>query len=100
MLFEEFMKPHGLTQRALADAMGVTRVRINEIINERRGVTADTALRLARVFGTSVDFWLNLQLACDLFDALHSPKAKSIAKIRRLTQLRRRRSTRRAAATT
>jgi addiction module HigA family antidote len=83
-LFEEYMKPLGLTQAALAEAMGVTRVRVNEIINGRRGVTADTALRLAKAFGTSVDFWLRLQLACDLYDALHSPKAKAIAKIRRV----------------
>jgi addiction module HigA family antidote len=85
MLVEEYMKPLGLTQSALAEAMGVTRVRVNEIINGRRGVTADTALRLAKAFGTSVDFWLRLQLACDLFDALHSPKAKVIARIRRVT---------------
>src|ERR1700704_4977405 len=85
MLVEEYMKPLGLTQQALAEAMGVTRVRVNEIINGRRGVTADTALRLARAFGTSVAFWLRLQLACDLYDALHSPKAKAIAKVRRVT---------------
>ncbi len=85
MLVEEYMKPLGLTQQALAEVMGVTRVRVNEIINGRRGVTADTALRLAKAFGTSVDFWLRLQLACDLFDAIHSPKAKAIAKIRRVT---------------
>ena len=84
MLVEEFMKPLGLKQQALADAMAVTRVRVNEIINGRRGITADTALRLARALGTSVDFWLRLQLACDLFDALHSPKAKAIAKVRRI----------------
>ena len=85
MLVEEFMKPIGLTQQALADAMMVTRARVNEIINGRRGVTADTALRLAKALGTSVDFWLRLQLACDLFDALHSPKAKAISKVRRIT---------------
>lgn len=84
MLLEEFMKPMGLTQQALADAMGVTRIRVNEIINNRRGVSADTALRLAKALGTSVDFWLRLQLACDLFEALHSPKAKAIAKVRRI----------------
>jgi antitoxin HigA-1 len=85
MLVEEYMKPLGLTQQALADAMGITRVRVNEIINGRRGVTADTALRLARVLGTSVDFWLRLQLACDLYDALHSRKGKTIARLRRIT---------------
>lgn len=85
MLVEEYMKPLGLTQQALAEAMGVTRVRVNEIVNGRRGVTADTALRLAKAFGTSVDFWLRLQLACDLYDALRSPKAKAISKVRRVT---------------
>ena len=85
MLVEENMNPLGLTQQALAETMGVTRVRVNETINGRRDVTADTALRLARAFGTSVDFWLRLQLACDLYDALHSPKAKAIAKVRRVT---------------
>lgn len=85
MLVEEYMKPLGLTQKALAGAMGVTRVRVNEIINGRRGVSADTALRLAKAFGTSVDFWLRLQLACDLYDALHSPKARAIARVRRVT---------------
>jgi len=85
MLVEEYMKPLGLTQQALAEAMGVTRVRVNEIINGRRGVTADTALRFARVLGTSVDFWLRLQLACDLYDALHSSKGKAIARLRRVT---------------
>lgn len=84
MLFEEFMRPLGLTQQALADAMGVTRVRVNEIVNGRRGVTADTALRLAKAFGTTPDFWLRLQLACDLYDAMHSPKAKRFAKVRRV----------------
>ena len=78
------MKPLGVTQQALASAMGVTRVRVNEIVNGKRGITADTALRLAKALGTTVDFWLKLQLACDLYDAMHSPKAKKIARIRRV----------------
>jgi len=67
MLLEEFLKPMGLTQRDLADAIHVPYQRINEIINGRRGMTPATALRLAKFFGVSPDFWLNLQLRWDLF---------------------------------
>lgn len=61
-----------LTQRELANAIHVPYQRINEIINGRRGVTPSTALRLARYFGTSVDFWLNLQIRWDLYRAQQS----------------------------
>ena len=73
MLVEEFMKPMGLTQTALAAAMGVQRKQVNELCNGRRNVTAATALILVRVFGTSPDFWLNVQRRNDLWDALHDP---------------------------
>jgi antitoxin HigA-1 len=73
ILIEEFMKPMGLTQAVLAEAMGVQRSQVNELCNDRRNVTAATALILARVFGTSPDFWLNLQRRNDLWDALHDP---------------------------
>ncbi|ADC61971.1 HigA family addiction module antitoxin [Allochromatium vinosum] len=66
ILREEFMQPLGLSCNALARAMGVTPARINEIVRERRGVSAETALRLARVFGTSVDLWMNLQQRYEL----------------------------------
>jgi len=69
MLLEEFLKPMGMTQRELADAIHVPYQRINEIINGRRGVTASTALRLSKYFGTSPDFWMNLQLRWDLYFA-------------------------------
>lgn len=69
MLLEEFLIPMGLTQRELADAIHVPYQRINEIINRRRGITPSTALRLAKFFGTSPDFWLNLQLRWDLYQA-------------------------------
>ncbi|HUP93015.1 MAG TPA: HigA family addiction module antitoxin [Solimonas sp.] len=65
-LREEFMLPCGLSSNALARAMGVTPARINEIARERRGISADTALRLARVFNTSHQFWLNLQSNYDV----------------------------------
>ncbi|HRP98692.1 MAG TPA: HigA family addiction module antitoxin [Rhodocyclaceae bacterium] len=66
ILREEFMLPLGLTSNAVARALGVTTARINEIVRERRGITADTALRLGRYFGTSVELWLNLQRRYDV----------------------------------
>jgi addiction module HigA family antidote len=72
MLLEEFLKPMGLTQRELADAIHVPYQRINEVINGRRGVTPSTALRLSKFFGISPDFWMNLQLRWDLYFAQES----------------------------
>lgn len=66
VLFEEFMKPMGLSQNRLGRDLGVTPRRINEIIHGKRGVTADSALRLARYFGTSARFWMGLQSDYDL----------------------------------
>jgi addiction module HigA family antidote len=74
ILREEFLEPMGITQSALAEAMGVQRKHVNELCNDRRTVTAATALILARVFGNSPDFWLNLQRRNDLWEALHSPR--------------------------
>jgi antitoxin HigA-1 len=67
MLLTEFLEPLGLTQKQLADSIHVPYQRINEIINGKRGVTPSTALRLAKFFGVSNDFWLNLQLRWDLY---------------------------------
>jgi antitoxin HigA-1 len=61
MLLEDFLKPHGLTQNALARAIGVPPRRINEIVLGKRGITADTDLRLSRYFGLSDGFWLGVQ---------------------------------------
>ncbi|MFH1673706.1 MAG: HigA family addiction module antitoxin [Pseudomonadota bacterium] len=69
MRIEEFLKPMGLTQRELADAIHVPYQRINEVINGRRGMTPSTALRLFKFFGVSADFWMNLQLRWDLYFA-------------------------------
>ncbi|WP_049620589.1 HigA family addiction module antitoxin [Frateuria defendens] len=66
ILREEFMRPLELSSNALARALGVTPARINDIANERRGITADTALRLARYFGTTPDVWINLQKRYEL----------------------------------
>ncbi len=70
MLLEEFLKPMGMTQKELSNAIKVPYQRVNEIINGKRGITPSTALRLARFFGTSEDFWLNLQLRWDLYRAM------------------------------
>lgn len=72
MLREEFLEPMELTQRELADAIHVPYQRVNEIVNGRRGITASTALRLAKFFGTSAAFWMNLQLRWDLYQAERS----------------------------
>ena len=86
VLLEEFMAPMGLTQGALAKAMGVQRKHVNELCNGRRNVTAATALILARVFGNSPDFWLNVQRRSDLWDAMHSPRERErIKRARPLT---------------
>jgi antitoxin HigA-1 len=61
ILREEFMVPMRLSSNALANALGITTARVNEIAREKRGVTADTALRLSRYFGSSPEFWINLQ---------------------------------------
>ena len=66
ILREEFMKPLGLSSNALARALEVTPARINEIVREQRGISADTALRLARYFGTDVQSWMNLQTHYDI----------------------------------
>ena len=76
ILIEEFMDPMGLTQATLAEAMGVQRKHVNELCNERRTVTAATALILARVFGNSPDFWLNVQRRSDLWEGMHSPRER------------------------
>ena len=72
MLLEEFLKPMGLKQREVADAIHVPYQRVNEIINGRRGITPSTALRLSKFFGVSADFWMNLQLRWDLYFAQES----------------------------
>ena len=82
MLKEEFLAEYGLTQSQLAKAIGISPNRIAEIINNRRRITADTALRLAFYFGNSPEFWLNLQMHYDLKQARNSLKPQIIARIR------------------
>jgi len=69
MLLEEFLKPMALSQRDVAEGIHVPYQRVNEIVNRRRGITPSTALRLAKFFGTSAGFWMNLQLRWDLYQA-------------------------------
>jgi len=68
-LESRFVRPLGLSQTELAAALGVSRRRVNELINGRRGITADTAVRLAKYFRTDVAFWMQLQLAWDMRNA-------------------------------
>jgi addiction module HigA family antidote len=73
MLTHEFMEPMGITQADLAEQSGLPRKHVNELCRDRRAVTADTALILARVFGNSAEFWLNTQRRTDLWNALNTP---------------------------
>ena len=83
MLLEEFLGPLGITQKEFADRIGVSYVRLNEIVNGRRGVTPSTALRLAKAFGTSPEFWLNGQIALDLYRAMHDEgEVRALGRIR------------------
>lgn len=66
ILREEYLAPLGMSANALANALGVTPARINDIVRERRGISADTALRLAKFFGGNAQFWLNLQSTYEL----------------------------------
>lgn len=82
MLLEEFVKPLGLSQTELANHLGISRVRLSEILRQKRGITPDTALRLERVFGMGADFWLNLQMKWDLWHARQN--AKDLLKLKSL----------------
>ncbi|NIA28545.1 MAG: HigA family addiction module antidote protein [Actinobacteria bacterium] len=70
----EFLEPLNLSQQKLADTIGVTRVRINEIILGKRKITPDTAFRLSKCFNTSPDFWMNLQMNVDMWNTLQAHK--------------------------
>ena len=89
MLLEEFIKPHGLTQKATAAGLGISFVRLNEIVRARRGVTPDTALRLERFFGMDAEFWLNLQRDWDLWQTIHSAAARQIEELTPFSELAR-----------
>jgi addiction module HigA family antidote len=83
-LLADVLEDFQLTQQELADRLGIARHRLNEIIHGKRRITPDTALRLALVLGTSAAVWLREQEQLDLWDALHGPGAKAIAKLKPL----------------
>ena len=85
MLREEFLVPMGLTQKELADAIQVPFQRVNEIVSGKRGLTPSTALRLAKFFGMSADFWLNLQMKLDLYN-LEQKEREVLRKIKPRTR--------------
>jgi len=97
MLLEEFLEPLDLSQVELAKRIHVSYPRINELINGRRGVTPDTALRLAKLLGTTPEFWLNGQRNWDLWHALRAPESSALRKI---TPVRRQRASERPSPST
>ena len=86
ILLEEFIKPHGLTLTEAARRLRIERVRLSEIVNGRRGITPNTALRLERLFGASAAFWLGMQQDHDIWHELHSSSAADVDKIEPLNQ--------------
>jgi antitoxin HigA-1 len=86
ILLEEFLKPLGISQNALARALGVPPGRISDIVKERRGITGDTALRLARYFKMTPGFWMNLQTRFELETAEDEAGAEIVAKVRPLAR--------------
>jgi addiction module HigA family antidote len=87
VLREDFIEPLELTQGKLADALDVDRSTINEILNERRSITPEMALRLGHALGTSPGYWMNLQLAVSLYDAEHSPAKAEVERLPILVSL-------------
>jgi len=86
MLLEEFLKPMKITQSDFAVRLGVSFPRLNEIVKGKRGVTPDTALRLAKVLGMSAEFWLGLQVNWDLWNAMHDKDYSDIEQLEPVTQ--------------
>ena len=89
MLLEEFIKPLGISQNALAIQLGISYPRLNEIVRGKRAVTIDTAMRLERVLGMSADFWLGLQQDWDLWHAQRSETAVEVARLIPLNPIKR-----------
>ena len=85
ILLEEFMKPYGMTQTEIARRISVSRKHISEIVNGRKGISTDIALRLSKLFGTSPELWLNGQLAWDLWHAMRGKNAYKLEAIESVT---------------
>jgi antitoxin HigA-1 len=85
MLLEEFLRPLDMTQVELAKRIQVSYPRVNEIVRGKRGISPDTALRLAALFGTTPEFWLNGQRNWDLWHAMRAPTARILKSIRRIS---------------
>lgn len=77
MMTKEFLEPHHITQGQLAEMMGVSRKTVNELCTNRRSITAETALMLAKVFGNTPEFWLNIQQRNDVWAVLHTPARRA-----------------------
>jgi addiction module HigA family antidote len=86
ILLEEFIQPLGLTITRTAQLLHMNRQRLDAVVNGRRSITPDTALRLERLFGSSAGFWLNLQQAYDLWHAMHAPGVEELDKIELLAR--------------
>jgi addiction module HigA family antidote len=84
VLREDFLADYGLTVAGLADALGVSRQTVNELLRERRALSPEMALRLSRLFGNTPEFWLNLQRAVDLWDA-HQAIKSTVRRIKPLS---------------
>ncbi len=84
ILLKDFLEPMGITQRQLADALHVPYQRINELVNQKRGITPSTAIRLSKFFGNSSNFWLNLQQNWELYHVLkeEEEELKTISQFR------------------
>jgi addiction module HigA family antidote len=84
ILLKDFLNPMGITQRELADALHVPYQRINELVNQKRGITPSTAIRLSKFFGNSSEFWLNLQQNWELYHVFkeEEEELKSILQFR------------------
>ncbi len=87
ILLEEFLKPMGISHAELARPLAISYPRVNELIRGKRAMTPEIALRLERLLDIEAQFWLNLQIAWDLYQAQHSPAAQEIANIRALSAL-------------
>ncbi len=85
ILVHEFLEPLAITQAAFAKHIGVTPARLSEIIHGKRAITIDTALRFERALGFTAEAWLRMQLAVDMYDAMHGPDAKAVSRIKPIT---------------